>query len=380
MLDQSREKGIIVFLRPFFALGGTENVMNFLSSELIKRGYRVVYALGDSDNILTKVADGVELININYRIPQPGSCILDHLRVLVSLAKEYRKLKTAYKDAIYVAVSAGTISHFWAALLAGLRPLYFWMHISVKQVYASSHNWRFNKRIFRLVDGTIVITEEMKEELQDLLGEGISNTTLVIKNPLTTKTNGSLYSPGSRRFLYVGRLSNLQKRVDRVIKALALSSVGYENFELVVVGDGEDKEELQNLATQIGVGDHIIWAGWQSNPWGYIKERGGVEALLLTSDYEGYPTVLVEAMANGIPCVAVDCPTGPSDIIEDGVNGILIPLTSDEEIVERLSEVLQGFLEGKFVFDEEKIKDSVVEHDPAMVVEKWIDLIERYKV
>jgi len=42
--------------------------------------------------------------------------------------------------------------------------------------------------------------------------------------------------------------------------------------------------------------------------------------------------------------------------------------------------VLQGFLEGKFVFDEEKIKDSVVEHDPAMVVEKWIDLIERYKV
>jgi len=160
---------------------------------------------------------------------------------------------------------------------------------------------------------------------------------------------------------------------------LALSSVGYENFELVVVGDGEDKEELQNLATQIGVGDHIIWAGWQPDPWGYVNSIGGVEALLLTSDYEGYPTVLVEAMANGIPCLAVDCPTGPSDIIEDGVNGILIPLTSDEEIIERLREVFEGFLEGKFVFDEEKIRNSVVKHDPSVVVEKWIELIEKHK-
>jgi len=248
----------------------------------------------------------------------------------------------------------------------------------VKRIYGSSRNWRFNKKIFCLVDGTIVLTEGMKEELLDLLGERISNTTIIIKNLLTTKINVSLYSPDSKRFLYVGRLDNLPKRVDRLIKALASASVGHNDFELVVVGDREDKEELQNLATQIGLGDHIIWAGWQPDPWSYVKSVGGAEALLLTSDYEGFGLVMVEAMANGIPCVAVDCSTGPGDIIQNGINGVLIPFTSDEQIVKDLSQVLMQFLDGKLMFDEDKIKASVVEHDPSMVVEKWIKLIEQY--
>ena len=267
---------------------------------------------------------------------------------------------------------------FLGCIFAGLRSLYFWTYTSVKRIYGSSRNWRFNKKIFCLVDGTIVLTEGMKEELLDLLGERISNTTIIIKNLLTTKINVSLYSPDSKRFLYVGRLDNLPKRVDRLIKALASASVGHNDFELVVVGDGEDKEELQNLATQIGLGDHIIWAGWQPDPWSYVKSVGGAEALLLTSDYEGFGLVMVEAMANGIPCVAVDCSTGPGDIIQNGINGVLIPFTSDEQIVKDLSQVLKQFLDGKLMFDEDKIKASVVEHDPSMVVEKWIKLIEQY--
>jgi len=159
----------------------------------------------------------------------------------------------------------------------------------------------------------------------------------------------------------------------------ALSALKDFNWELVIVGDGSDREYLVDLARTLRISNRVSWAGWQSNPWGYIKEKGGAEALLFTSDNEGYGNVLVEAMANGIPCVAVDCPTGPRDIIRDGVNGILIPLTSDEEIVQRLSEVLKGFLDGVFVFDEEKIKNSVVENDPSVVVEKWIDLIEKYQ-
>ncbi len=86
--------------------------MNTLSSESIKRGYRVVYALGNTDNILREVSDGVELVPINSKIPQADSGIGDYLRVLARTTKEYRKLKTTYRDALYVAISAGAISLF----------------------------------------------------------------------------------------------------------------------------------------------------------------------------------------------------------------------------------------------------------------------------
>jgi len=218
----------------------------------------------------------------------------------------------------------------------------------------------------------------MKEEIRNFFKEDVYKKTFIIPNPLTINHFGlqSLYSPGCNRFVYVGRLYNKQKRIDRMLKAL--SALKDFNWELVIVGDGSDREYLVDLARTLRISNRVSWAGWQSNPWDYIKEKGGVEAVLLTSDYEGYPTVLVEAMANGIPCVAVDCPTGPGDIIQNGINGVLIPFTSDEQIVKDLSQVLKQFLDGKLMFDEDKIKASVVEHDPSMVVEKWIKLIEQY--
>jgi len=368
----------IVFLRPFFQIGGTENVMNTLSTQLMKKGYKIVYVLNRTNDIQTKIAEGVQVISIDSPIPTSGANIFNVLQLSLRMAKQYRKIKALYKGSVFVALDAGTISHFWASFFAGLRPLYLWMHSSIKEAYASSRNWVFNKWIFRLADGTIAITAEMANEVEELLGNGYHNKIMVIENPLTLSIKRNLYSRGSKIFVYVGRLDNNPKRIDRILKAFA--KLVSRNFKLVIVGDGKDKAKLQAMSEELGIDRNMIWAGWQNDPWSYIKDNfGGVEALLLTSDYEGYGMVLVEAMANGIPCVAVDCPVGPSDIIQDGVNGVLIPLTSDEQIIKDLSDVLKEFLEEKFVFDEDKIKASVADHDPSAVVQKWIELIEEHE-
>jgi len=368
-------KNVVVFLFSLYSRGGLEKVTNVLAKELVTRGYQVVYAIDAIDEEHEILPERVEVAIFGDYLAPTERHLLAFIRSFLHARSNLVRIKRTYPNAVYVCV--GSMYSGWAALSSKARPLFMWIHVSVKEVFASTRKWIINKRVFYKSDKIIALCKSMADELEGLLGNNVRGKIAIIPNPLTITPTEGVYSPNTQRVVYVGRLYEQQKKVSRIIKALSL--IKSEQFSLLIIGDGPDKERLYRLAESLGVNENIEWAGWQSNPWGYIKERGGVEALLLPSDYEGYPTVLVEAMANGIPCVAVDCPTGPSDIIEDGVNGILIPLTSDEEIVERLREVLQGFLEGKLVFDEEKIKNSVVEHDPVVVVEKWIELIEKYK-
>jgi UDP-D-galactose:(glucosyl)LPS alpha-1,6-D-galactosyltransferase len=83
-------------------------------------------------------------------------------------------------------------------------------------------------------------------------------------------------------------------------------------------------ERCQAYGRELGIDERIVWHGWQADPWGYVRERiGPVSALLLTSAFEGFGMTLVEAMSYGIYCISSDCPSGPADIIREGVNGKL---------------------------------------------------------
>jgi len=366
-------KEVVVFLFSLYSRGGLEKVTNVLASELVNRGYKVVYAIDRFDEPHEVFPEKVKVhVFAEYLAPSRRRT-LTFVRGWVRSRSKLLELKSCYPNAVYVSVSS--LYSAWVAVSANARPLFLWLHGPVEEVFASSRKWIVNKKLFVRVDRLVALSENMRKEIANLLGEKVLRKTFVISNPVSTDVRESLCSPGSKRFVYVGRLSS-EKRADRILKAF--SRVDNIDWELLIVGDGPEKGNLYDLAQSLGINERIIWAGWQSDPWRYVKSVGGAEALLLTSDYEGFGLVMVEAMANGIPCVAVDCSTGPGDIIQNGINGVLIPFTSDEQIVKDLSQVLKQFLDGKLMFDEDKIKASVVEHDPSMVVEKWIKLIEQY--
>jgi glycosyltransferase involved in cell wall biosynthesis len=121
-----------------------------------------------------------------------------------------------------------------------------------------------------------------------------------------------------------GRLADA-KNYPLLIEALALVRA-HVPATLFVLGQGERADDLRRLAAERGVGDVIVWCGFQSNPWKFMARA---DAFALTSRYEGFGNVLVEAMACGVPAVATRSP-GTADIIRDGVDGLLTRHTPED--------------------------------------------------
>lgn len=91
---------------------------------------------------------------------------------------------------------------------------------------------------------------------------------------------------------------------------------------LLLLGDGADRASLEQLAHDLGVAAHVRFAGFCSNPFPFMR---AARMLVLSSRYEGFGMVLLEAMALGTPVVSTDCPTGPRDLLDGGDSGLLVP-------------------------------------------------------
>lgn len=144
-------------------------------------------------------------------------------------------------------------------------------------------------------------------------------------------------------FLSVARLEESQKDNATLIKAYALMlrklnvEPGQPSPRLVLVGDGRDRDALHRLAADEGVAEKVVFAGFQPDalPW-----MARSLALVLSSRYEGFGLVLVEAMSLGIPVMATDCPSGPAEILEDGRAGLLCPVGDVERMAGNLLRLL----------------------------------------
>lgn len=109
--------------------------------------------------------------------------------------------------------------------------------------------------------------------------------------------------------IHVGRASRA-KRHDRLLRAYALSGV---KNHLVLIGDGQVKQAVE-LAHSLGIAERVYFLGFRSNPYAYMARAS---LFVLSSDYEGLPTVILEAIALGVPVVSTDCPSGPSEILPE---------------------------------------------------------------
>jgi glycosyltransferase involved in cell wall biosynthesis len=127
--------------------------------------------------------------------------------------------------------------------------------------------------------------------------------------------------PADKPFIVtVGRLE-FQKAQDLLLKAFAASTAA-KDIDLVIIGRGSREAELKQLAADLGITNRVSFAGFQENPWAWISKA---RLFVLPSRWEGFPSVVAEALACGAPALVTDCAFGPREVVEHGVSGWIVP-------------------------------------------------------
>jgi len=170
----------------------------------------------------------------------------------------------------------------------------------------------------------VAVSVGVAEDLSTFIGVPRNRIT-VIHNPLQLPAilpdraiAAGRWPTGTKRILAVGALKS-EKNYPLLLRALA----GVREripASLLILGDGPLREALEAQVTQDGLDDAVIFAGFDTNPWPYYA---AADLFVLSSDYEGFGNVLVEALYAGLPVVSTDCPNGPSEILDGGRFGAL---------------------------------------------------------
>src|SRR4029077_13924546 len=144
----------------------------------------------------------------------------------------------------------------------------------------------------------------------------------VIPNPVVPASGAAPEVSASGPFiLAAGRLAH-QKGFDLLLRAFAVSKAGSRGLHLMIAGEGADGLYLRDLAAELGLGARVSFLGRVRDLSSLMK---AAVAFVLPSRYEGFPSVLLEALAAGVPCVAADCPGATREILADGAYGLLVP-------------------------------------------------------
>lgn len=172
----------------------------------------------------------------------------------------------------------------------------------------------------------------------------------------------------NKKIVTVGRL-NVQKNHPLLVNAFSQIADEFPEYKLVIYGEGPTRDSLIDLVDSLGLHDRVELPGSISDVFSKIYESS---LFVLSSDFEGMPNALMEALALGIPCISTDCPCGgPKELIQDGVSGLLVPTQNQESLANAMRRVLRFSHESKMMSVESfKIREKLC---LDRVANQWLD-------
>ena len=294
--------------------GGAERVVSRLTREWAK-SHEVVLALFSTKQIA--YGYGGRIADVGLRLPASNS-VQKVSRIWIGAVRLVQLFQRERPDRI---ISFMESANFPAIMAAGMTGLLSRLYVSVR------NNPRFMRIPYRLLmpwlyrrpARVIGASKGIRDRLEKM---GVPGDRLsFIPNPVVIGRRSEMRGvPFPHRFvLGAGRLVR-QKGFDQLLRAFATLS-GRHDLHLVVLGEGVEREALIELTETLGIGDVVHFPGAVSDIEAWYRSAA---CFVLSSLYEGWPNVLMEAMANGCPVISYDCEYGPAEIVEDGKSGLLV--------------------------------------------------------
>lgn len=312
----------LTFVTSTLHAGGSERVMSLLANTFAQKGYEVEIVCINKHLVFYPIDEKVKVWFAEDEVKSPS--ILKKVFWLRNHIKNDRPdVVIAFMLEVYcvtlaslIGVSVPVISseridpHFFGRAKGLLR-------------------WLLLRRTTHLVVQTVRIKDFYSAKLQ--------SRTTIIPNPVTDKVFSLTPTLKQKRIIAVGRLA-YQKNYPMMFRAFAKVHHDFPDWQLVVYGNGPQKEEIRGVIERLGMEGHIILAGKSDH---VVEEMNKSSLFVMSSDYEGMSNALLEAVCVGLPVISTDV-SGARDLITEGVNGYIVPVGNERALTLALSSMLSS--------------------------------------
>lgn len=343
--EMSSSSRITIYL-PSLVGGGAERTIVTLANGFIQLGYLV-------DLVLAKAA-GPYLPDVDSKVnvvELQSSKLLKLLFsenfVVCAVPDLVRYIRRERPSTMLCALDAANVTAIWAKFLSGIR-----FRIVVSQhnvIRATKRNpFRLSWHIpwtYALADEVVAVSEGVARNLSHATGIA-SEKINVIYNPVdlprikdrskeVAEWSGFNIHKDSY-ILAVGRLAE-QKDFPTLIRAFNILRKTKPNLKLIILGEGRLRSSLTRLISELELEQSVFLPGFVDNPFSWMRSA---KVFVLSSAWEGFGNVIVEAMACGVPIVATDCPSGPAEILQHGKWGRLVPVGDERLLADAICQTL----------------------------------------
>lgn len=312
----------LTFVTSTLHAGGAERVISLLANSFCQKGYEVEIVCINKHLVFYPIDEKVKVWFAEDEVKSPS--ILKKVLWLRNYIKNDRPdVVIAFMLEVYcvtlaslIGVSVPVISseridpHFFGRAKGLLR-------------------WLLLRRTTHLVVQTVRIKDFYSAKLQ--------SRTTIIPNPVTDKVFSLTPTLKQKRIITVGRLA-YQKNYPMMFRAFAKVHHDFPDWQLVVYGNGPQKEEIRGVIERLGMEGHIILAGKSDH---VVEEMNKSSLFVMSSDYEGMSNALLEAVCVGLPVISTDV-SGAKDLITEGVNGYIVPVGNERALTLALSSMLSS--------------------------------------
>lgn len=364
----------ISIVLPSLVGGGAERLAIYLAHDWVERGFTVEMALMQNEGELIKLlSPDISIINLNS------------VRIRNSIKALSNYIKQSKPDIIWVGMWPLTSASIIAWLMARKQGSIYLIdhnHLSksvIKELGIKPFILKsFIKLSYPFANGIMAVSNGVKADLCKLGGLN-DKRVRVIYNPAATGIPDSIkINEESKKNLWgdsfdyhilsVGSLTP-QKNYHLLIKAFSKISKKL-NAKLVILGEGKLRPSLQSLILELGLKDKVLLAGFADNPYPWYLTA---DVYVLSSDWEGLPTVLIEALESGLPIVSTDCESGPKEILENGRYGKLVPMNDINAMSNAITISLTEYHDKEFLM--RRARDFSIENISKQYL-KYFGLIE----